>query len=128
MLLQGESAHVHVIEQPPWLHLGECGHPGESVVLTLAGEWVVSSQGERHHLTPGSIFWFGSETVAGFEVPFFEPATILFFKSEKPRESPETFVEFLVENTNVTEEQYENRSYPTFDNLPPDHPAIEFAR
>lgn len=119
LLLQGESAQAHVIEQPPWLYV-TCDHPTESIILTLDGEWVLSSQGERRHMTPGSVFWFGSGVPAGFEVPFAEPSTILVFKSEKPEDSPEEFVEYL-------REQSENDPR-TLHDLPPDHPAVEFAR
>lgn len=119
LLLQGESAQAHLIKQPPWLYV-TCDHPAESTILTLEGEWVLSSQGERRHMTPGSIFWFGSGIPAGFEVPFAEPSTILIFKSEKPEDSPEEFVEYLIE-------QSENE-HQTLHDLPRDHPAVEFAR
>lgn len=119
LLLQGESAQAHVIKQPPWLYV-TCDHPTESVIVTLEGEWVLSSQGERRHMTPGSIFWFGSGVPAGFEVPFAEPSTILIFKSEKPEDAPGEFVEYLLE-------QSENDP-KTLHDLPPDHPAVEFAR
>lgn len=119
LLLQGESAQAHVIKQPPWLYV-TCDHPTESIILTLEGEWVLSSQGERRHMTPGSIFWFGSGIPAGFEVPFSEPSTILIFKSEKAEDTPEEFVEYLIE-------QSENDPQTLWD-LPEDHPAVEFAR
>lgn len=118
-LLQGESAQAHVIKQPPWLYV-TCDHPTESIILTLEGEWVLSSQGERRRMGPGSIFWFGSGIPAGFEVPFAESSTILIFKSEKPEESPEEFVKYLIE-------QSENDPQ-TLHDLTADHPAVEYAR
>ena len=126
MLLEGESTHIHLIEQPPWLYLDEYGHHSESIVVTLQGEWVVNSQGKRHHLTFGSVFRFEADATAGFEVLFSEPATILVFANETPRGSAEQFVKFLIEHAN----EVSNRDdvFPTFADLPADHPAVEFAR
>lgn len=118
LLLQGESAQAHLIKQPPWLYV-TCDHPTESIIVTLEGEWVLNSHGERRRMTPGSIFWFGSGIPAGFEVPFSEPSTILIFKSEKPDESPAEFVKYLIE-------QSENDPQ-TLHDLPADHPAVEYA-
>lgn len=126
MLLQGESAHAHFIEQPAWLYLEECEHPGESIIATLEGEWVLNAEGERRHMKPGSIFWRSGETTAGFEVPFDEPATILIFKSERQEESPEAYVEDLVER--APDACGPADSPDTFAELPSDHPAVEFAR
>lgn len=121
LLLQGGSAQAHVIEQPPWL-VTSCDHASESIILTLEGEWVLRTDGGmRRHMTPGSIFWFGSGVPAGFEVPFDEPSTILIFKSEKPEETSEAFAEYLLERA----EENEPRSLL---DLPSDHPAVEFGR
>lgn len=129
MLLKGESAHTHYIRQPPWLYLEECEHPGESIIVTLTGEWVLSSEGERHHMETGSVFWFGGDTLAGFEVPFDEPATILIFKHEREEDTPEAFVEDLREDAASEGHACGPDDSPTtFQELPSDHPAVEFAR
>ena len=70
LLLQGESAQAHVIEQPPWL-ITSCDHATESIIMTLSGQWVLRADEEtRRLMTEGSVFWFGSGVPAGFEVPF----------------------------------------------------------
>lgn len=126
MLLQGESAHTHIIKQPAWLYLAECEHPGESIIVTLEGEWVLNVGGERRHMKRGSLFWRSGKTTAGFEVPFAEPATILIFKSELQEESPEAYVEDLVDR--APDACGAADSPETFAELPSDHPAVEFAK
>lgn len=129
MLLKGQSAHTHYIKQPPWLYLEECRHPGESIIVTMSGEWVLSSGGDRQHMQPGSIFWFGGDTSAGFEVPFDSPSTILIFKHEREEDTATAFVEGLIADAAAAGHACGPDDSPTtFQALPPDHPAIEFAR
>ena len=121
LLLQGESAQAHVIEQPPWL-ITSCDHATESIIMTLSGQWVLRADEEtRRLMTEGSVFWFGSGVPAGFEVPFEEPATILIFKSEKREDTPEAFADRLLEQAEAGEPA-------SILELPADHPAVAFGR
>ncbi|MFC3957943.1 cupin domain-containing protein [Halovivax cerinus] len=127
MLLQGESIQTHFIEMPPGLYLDEHAHETESMIMTLSGEWVLSARGERRHMTEGDLFWFGPGVPTGYEVPFDEDAYILIFKGEVMSDSAEAFVDSLrATDERLAEEAAEGTPF-TFDDLPDDHPAIEFA-
>lgn len=131
LLLQGEAMQSHYIDMEPGLYLDEHAHETESIIVTLRGEWVLCSRGERHHMTEGDAFWFGPGVPTGYEVPpsFEESAYILIFKGELLNESPDAFVEYLTEEMpEIVAEHRENGAAFTFDELDEDHPAKEFAR
>ena len=128
MLLQGEEIQSHLIELPPGSYLDEHPHETESIIMTLGGEWVLCSRGERTRLAEGDLFWFGPDVPTGYENPFDGPAFLLIFKGTLLNESPEEFVKYLEEvDAQMVAERAEGRPF-TFNELPADHPAIVFAR
>ncbi len=128
MLLQGEEIQSHYIEMPPGSYLDEHAHETESIIMTLEGSWVLCSRGERTVIDAGDLFWFGHDVPTGYENPFDEPAFLLIFKGTLLNESPEEFAEYLAEvDDQFAKEREEGRAF-TFDELPEDHPAVEFAK
>ena len=125
-LLQGVGSRAHYIEMPPRMYLYEHPHPTEAIIYTVRGKWVSCTGGKRHLMQPGSLFYFGPNIAAGYEVPFDEPAFILIFKGERGLD-PQEFVDYL-ENKLKPSLLKENQEGVTFtlDELPPDHPARTF--
>lgn len=126
-LLQGVGSRAHYIQMPAGSFLYEHPHPTEAIIYTVTGQWVLCTEGKRHLMKPRSIYWFGPDIAAGYEVPFDEPATILIFKGERGWE-PDEFVDYL-ENKLRPNLIQENKAGQAFliDELPPDHPARVFA-
>lgn len=112
MLLQGEEVQSHFIDMHPGLYLDEHAHETESIIMTLSGEWVLCSRGERAHMTAGDIFWFGPGVPTGYEVPFDERAFILIFKGQKTDASPDEFVTYLQEVDEKLEAEREEEGRP----------------
>lgn len=126
-LLQGVGARAHYIEMPPRMYLYEHPHPTEAIIYTVRGKWVSCTNGKRHLMQPGSLFYFGPEIAAGYEVPFDEPALILIFKGERGLD-PDAFVDYLEHTLKpaLVQENQDGTAF-TLDALPADHPARIFA-
>ena len=114
-LIQGEESQA---EHP---------HPHESLTYTVRGRWVLCSDGKRHLMEPGSLFWFGADIPTGWEVPYDEPAFILCFGCHFGPAAE--FVEYL-ENSLQTDsiDKHEAGNPYLLKELTEDHPARIFAR
>ncbi len=125
-LLAGARGGCHFIHLPPGGYCEEHAHATESLIFTVRGQWVLCSGGKRHHMRPGSLFWFGDGVATGYEVPFPEPATILIFKTQAPDPAAD-FVEYL-EGMAAGLVADDDMGVPfRLDELPEDHPARLFA-
>lgn len=130
LLLQGEDVQSHFIEMPPGMFTPEHAHETESIIMTLRGEWVLCADGNRRVIEAGDLFSFGPGIPTGYEMPphFEEEALILIFKGDLSDGSREGFVKYVTEEMNPhLEAEREDGTPFTFDELPADHPAKEFA-
>lgn len=130
LLLQGDAMQSHYIAMPPGMYTPEHAHETESIIFTIDGTWVLCADGSRRVMEAGDIFWFGAGISTGYEMPphFTDEATILIFKGDAADESRDGFVEYITEEMNPTLEAEREEGTPfTFDELPPGHPAKEFA-
>ncbi|MDX1436927.1 MAG: AraC family ligand binding domain-containing protein [Anaerolineales bacterium] len=127
-LLFGAHVQAHYLDLPPGLYTPEHPHETESIIYTVRGRWVLCSDGKRHIMEPGSLFWFGPNIATGYEVPFDEPAYIIAFKG-KMAESAEEMIDYL-ENKMAPhlEEEHEQGEAFLLAELSEDHPARVFAR
>lgn len=130
LLLQGEAVQSQYIAMPPGMYTPEHAHETESIIFTLDGPWVLCANGERRVMDAGDLFWFGPGVPTGYEMPpqFEDEAVILIFKGERSDGSREAFVEYVTdEMTPHLEAERESGTPFTFEELPEDHPATEFA-
>ena len=125
-LLGATRGACHFIHLPPGGFCEEHAHPTESLIFTVRGQWVLCSGGQRHHMRPGSLFWFGDGVATGYEVPFPVPATILIFKTQAAG-PPEDFVEYLEGMAAGLETDHAAGTPFRLDQLPDGHPARVFA-
>lgn len=78
-------------------------------------------------MEPGSLCWFGDDIPTGYQVPFRENACILVFKAMRG-DDDEAFMSYLRDLATRLETD-RNRGTPfQLVDLPPSHPALEFAR
>ena len=125
-LLAAARGSCHFIHLPPGGYGDEHAHPTESLIFTVRGQWVLCSGGQRHHMRPGSLFWFGDGVTTGYEVPFPVPATILIFKTQAP-EPGYDFVEYLEGMAAGLVADHDAGTPFRLAELPEDHPARDFA-
>lgn len=127
-LMQGIGSRSQFFELPAGLYTYEHPHATESIIYTVYGEWVRCTGGQRHIMRPRSLFSFGPNIAAGYEVPFDAPAFILIFKGERGSD-PEAMVDYLQNEMQMHLEQ-EHAAGQAFwlRELPADHPAQVFAR
>jgi quercetin dioxygenase-like cupin family protein len=78
-LLFGETMFAQSVEMPAGLFVSEHPEPVESIVYTVQGRWILSVDGERHVMGPGSLHWLKEGACAGCAVPFDEPALVVNF-------------------------------------------------
>jgi quercetin dioxygenase-like cupin family protein len=127
-LMQGVASQAHYIEMPPDLYVHEHPHSTESIIFTVRGQWIAVTDGKRHLMKPGSLFWFGPDIAAGYEIPFADPAFILIFKGSL-LDTPEGFVSYLQDKLQPSLiEENKNGEPFRLSELPEDHPARIFAR
>lgn len=130
LLLQGEAMQSHYIAMPPGMYTPEHAHETESIIFTIDGTWVLCADGSRRVMETGDIFWFGPGVPTGYEIPphFSEEARLLIFKGDAADETRSGFVEYITEEMNPTLEAQRAEGTPfTFEELPADHAAKEFA-
>jgi hypothetical protein len=72
--------------------------------------------------------WFKAEEPTGWEVPFDEPAYTLIFKGSRSEKSDDEFLEYLHGLAEKLKKEQADGTPCRFRELPPDHPAREFAR
>jgi hypothetical protein len=118
---------AHYIDMQGGLYLGEHPHAKGSIIYTLHGRWGLESRGRWHLMKPGSLFWFGDDIPTGYQVPFPENACILIFKAVRGS-GDEEFMRYLRDLAIRLEAEREAGSPFRLVDLPPSHPALEFAR
>ena len=127
-LLFGEKCQSHYIELPKRGYCEAHAHATESIIYTVRGQWVLcSGEGQRFHMLPGSLFWFGSNIKTGYEVPFDVPAYILIFKNRPGSDGPHELMEYLKTMAAGLQDESRKGVPFTFDQLPESHPACLFA-
>ena len=126
-LIQGEEGQAIYLDMPAGLYCEEHPHPHESITYTVRGRWVLCTEGKRHLMEPGSLFWFGSNITTGYEVPFDVPAYILCFGCHFG--PADEFVGYL-ENSLQTDSIHKHDAGKPYllSELSDDHPARIFAR
>lgn len=126
-LLRTPEMRAHFIDMPAGLYLDEHPHAKGSFIYTVRGRWGLKSLGRWHLMKPGSLYWFGDNIPTGFQVPFKEDAYILIFKAVSG-DDDEAFVRYLQGMAaNLKKEQEAGTAFRLAD-LPPSHPASDFAR
>lgn len=127
-LLFAEKTRAFFIELKPGMFLSEHPHPTESFVYTVSGTWVLCSEGKRQVMEAGSLFHFGSNMPTGWEAPFAEGAFLLVVKSTEEGEAYEPYMKGLKEMVTMLDEERKAGTAFYFNELAPDHEALEFAR
>lgn len=126
-LIFGKNCQSHFIALSAGMYCEEHSHLSESIIFTVKGEWVLCSKGQRFHMKPGSLFWFGANVPTGYEVPFKEDAFILISKCEHNAMNKSKMIEYLKElREHLIEKNKEGIPF-SFRELPAGHPAIIFA-
>lgn len=128
LLIQGVACRSQFFDLPPGLYTHEHPHPTESIIYTVRGRYVLVTDGKRHVMNPGSLFSFGPDIAAGYEVPFDEPAFILIFKGDRGVER-EAFIDHIQNNLKPMFERDAAAGEAFWlRELSADHPARVFAR
>jgi len=127
-LLYAEKMRSFLIELQPGMFLAEHPHPTESLVYTVSGRWVITSEGKRQVMEPGSTFYFGDNISTGWEAPFNEKALIYIVKTKMEGEDYEEFTKGVIDMAKMLEEEKANGTVFYFNGLKADHPAVVFAR
>jgi quercetin dioxygenase-like cupin family protein len=126
-LLNGLKGAAHYIIMPPNMYCDAHQHPTESIIFTTKGQWVLCSEGKRHLMKEGSLFFMPPDVETGYEVPFDEAATILIIKFEGPND-PEKFLTYLEGLKGRLETRHKQGTPFLMSELPVDHPARVFAQ
>jgi quercetin dioxygenase-like cupin family protein len=127
-LLFGEKIKSFFIELQPGMFLAEHPHPTESLVYTVSGRWVITSEGKRQVMEPGSVFYFGDNIPTGWEAPFNEKALLYVVKIKMEGENYEPFTKGLMDVKKMMEKEKANGTVFYFNGLKADHPAVVFAK
>ena len=126
-IISGNKGSAHYITMPPGMYCSCHTHPTESIILTLKGRWVLCSEGHRHLMSEGSVFFMPPNVETGYEVPFDEPAVLYIVKFEGAKD-PEEFLDYLQCLQQRLEEQHFNGEPFLLSELPEDHPARVFGK
>ena len=127
-LLFGEGLRAFYIRLEPGMFLAEHPHPTESIVYTVSGRWVLSSEGKRQVMEAGNVFHFGSNAPTGWEAPFPEGAFLFIVKQLEEGENYEAYTKDIRAMAEQLDQEMSEGSAFYFNQLAPDHPAILFAR
>ncbi len=127
-LLFAERSRAFFIELKPGMFLSEHPHPKESLVYTVSGKWVLCSEGKREVMEAGSLFHFGDNIPTGWEAPFAEGALLLVVKTREEGADYEPYMKGLREMATDLDKQRAKGNQFYYNELPEDHPAIQFAR
>ena len=125
-IISGNKGSAHYIAMPAGMYCSCHTHPTESIILTLKGQWVLCSEGERHLMKEGSLFFMPPDVETGYEVPFDEPAVLFIIKFEGPKD-PNEFLGYLEGLQQRLIEHHENGEAFLLSELAEDHPARVFA-
>jgi quercetin dioxygenase-like cupin family protein len=126
-LLSGFKGAAHYITMPPDLYCAPHKHSTESLIYTAKGSWVLYSEGQRHLMVEGSLFFMPPDIETGYEVPFKEPATILIFKCEGQM-NPTEFLSYLETLKQKLAAHHSSGEPFLLSELPETHPARLFAK
>lgn len=124
-ILSGNKGSAHYITMPPGMFLSAHTHPTESIIYTTSGQWVLCSEGQRHHMKEGSLYFMPPDVETGYEVPFDVPATILIIKFEGPK-NPVEFTEYLEGMKNRLIKNHQEGEAFLLSELSEDHPARKY--
>lgn len=127
-LLFADRSRAFFIELKPGMYLEEHPHPTESLVFTVSGRWVLCSEGKRQVMEEGSLFHFGDNIPTGWEAPFQEGALLLVVKTKEDGADYEPYVQGLRDMAADLDQQRAAGVEFYFNDLGPDHEAIQFAR
>ena len=129
-LLSGQKIRSHMIVMHAGQYCDAHPHETESIIYTISGRWVFCTYegGEQVRTTigPNDLFHFPGGVPTGFETPFGEDASILIVKS-----GDESYAEMVAGISRARDHLAEEAAAGTpfyFKDLPPDHPAREYAR
>jgi quercetin dioxygenase-like cupin family protein len=126
-LVNGIKGAAHYIKMPADMYCKAHKHSTESIIYTANGNWVLYSEGQRHLMKEGSLYFMPPNVETGYEVPFDKPATILIVKFEGPNDI-EAFMSRM-ENMKVRLEERKAQGEPLcLSDLPPEHPARIYAK
>lgn len=129
-LLSGQAIKTHMIVMHPGQYCNPHPHETESIIYTISGRWVFSTTEDnaqvRTVINQNDLFHFKGGVPTGFETPFDESAVILILKSGD--ETYEEMKEGMASAKQSLEDQAAEGEPFTYGELPPDHPAREFAR
>jgi len=126
-LLSGIKGSTHYIVMPADMYCEAHTHPTESIIFTVKGQWVLLSEGQRHLMKEGSLFFMPPTVETGYEVPFDKPAMLLIIKFEGPS-NPEEFLTYLKGLKQRLEYRRNRGEAFHISDLPLDHPARVFAK
>lgn len=127
-LLFGENLRAFYIRLEPGMFLAEHPHPTESIVYTVSGRWVLCSEGKRQVMEAGNVFHFGSNAPTGWEAPFPEGAFLFIVKQRAEGLNYETYTKDIRAMAEELEQEMADGGVFYYNQLEPDHPAIQFAR
>ncbi|MDP2181758.1 MAG: AraC family ligand binding domain-containing protein [Actinomycetota bacterium] len=125
-IMSGNLGSAHYISMQPDLYCPAHVHSTESIIFTVRGQWVLCSEGQRHHMRQGSIFFMPPDIETGYEVPFDERAVLLIMKFEGSMDADE-FLEYLEGLRSRLEERHDNGEPFLLSELPEEHDARRFA-
>ena len=125
-LISGNKGSAHYIIMQPDQYCEPHTHPTESIIYTAKGEWVLYSEGERHHMNEGSLFFMPPNIETGYEMPFTNPATLLIIKFEGEKD-PEEFLKYLEGLKSRLSEREQKGEIFKISDLPMNHPARLFS-
>lgn len=127
-LLLTPRTKAYFMEMVPGFFIHDHPHRSRMLIYTVAGRWVLCSEGGRTVMEPRSLFVFEPNRPTGYEVPFDEKAVILVFEECDSQQDPETFMEGL-RGLKARLQRRHDDGMPFFlSELDPDHPARVFAR
>ena len=126
-ILSGNKGSAHYITMPPGMFLSAHTHATESIIYTARGEWVLCSEGQRHHMKEGSLYFMPPDIETGYEVPFEKPATIHIIKFEGAND-PVNFLNYLEGLRDRLVNQHSGGEPFLLSELNKDHPARVFAQ
>jgi hypothetical protein len=110
------------------MFLDEHPHDTGSIIYTVRGRWVLASEGKRHVMQAGTLFRFGDRMPTGWEAPYDEGALLLIVKTKPDGDNYQRFVEGTKKlKVDLEKERTKGMKF-YYHELPPDHPAIVFAR
>lgn len=125
-IMSGNLGSAHYITMPPGMYCTPHTHASESIIYTARGQWVLYSEGLRHHMREGAIHFMPPDIETGYEVPFDKPATLLIVKFEGPTD-PDGFLSYLEGLSARLEEQHEVGEPFLLTELADNHEARRFA-